>query len=428
MSRLARIIVAMFFALALAEAVSLVERGARGYTDVGVFYRTAVMLRGGAGGELYTRHDAVTDWPISLAPAGLALFQPLALFGSREASIGWAILNVGFLGLSLFVLRRFLKSACGPRFDVVFLWAAMLFVVLSAGSIQVGQFSVLFASCWILFLSAFAAGSLLSAGMFLALPTAIKLYPVMMLAIPISLARSARVGVRTLIGSMLGIVLFSALVPALVYGSRAWDLSASFWHDVILSPTGQVAYMQTLRAANQSLDALLLRYLTYDAAFHPQVAAMPHLQLAREQVLRYADVARVLIFLSTVASVWRWRRHRETFRARDLLVIAALWSCTLYLMLPETKARYAVYTFLGFLPLLEAAVGDDTRPAARARFFQAAQVVLCLILIVGLVPELVKVYGLGFIGAFVLWLANLRLVWNEQALGVRLWAFAEASA
>jgi len=241
MSRLARIIVAMFFALALAEAVSLVERGARGYTDVGVFYRTAVLLRGGAGGELYTRHDAVTDWPISLAPAGLALFQPLALFGSREASIGWAILNVGFLGLSLFVLRRFLKSACGPRFDVVFLWAAMLFVVLSAGSIQVGQFSVLFASCWILFLSAFAAGSFLSAGMFLALPTAIKLYPVMMLAIPISLARSARVGVRTLIGSMLRIVLFSALVPALVYGFRAWDLTASFWHYVILSPIGQVA-------------------------------------------------------------------------------------------------------------------------------------------------------------------------------------------
>ena len=67
------------------------------------------------------------------------------------------------------------------------------------------------------------AGSFLSAGMFLALPTAIKLYPVMMLAIPISLARSARVGVRTLIGSMLRIVLFSALVPALVYGFRAWD-------------------------------------------------------------------------------------------------------------------------------------------------------------------------------------------------------------
>ena len=51
-----------------------------------------------------------------------------------------------------------------------------------------------------------------------------------------------------------------------------------------------------------------------------------------------------------------------------------------------------------------------------------------MVLIVGLVPEPVKVYGLGFIGAFVLWLANLRLVWNEQALGVRLWAFAEASA
>jgi len=133
--------------------------------------------------------DVVTDWPISLTPAGLALLQPLALFRTQGASIGWAIINLGFIGLSMIGLRRVLDSACGPRRDALFSWAAVLFVLLAAASIQVGQFSVLFATCWILFVSAFAGGSYFSAGMLLAIPTAIKLYPVMMLAVPMSLAR-----------------------------------------------------------------------------------------------------------------------------------------------------------------------------------------------------------------------------------------------
>lgn len=427
MSRSLRAILAIVLVVAGVQGVSLVSRGARGYTDVGVFYRTCVLLRGGAGGELYTRHDAVTDWPISLAPAGLALFQPLALFGPLEASIGWALINLGLLGLSIVVLRRFLKSAYDPpRFDVLFSWAAMLFVVLSAGSIQVGQFSVVFVSCWILFLSAFAAGSYSSAGMLLALPTAIKLYPVMMLAVPILLARSARIGLRTLLGFMLGIVIFSVLVPSLVYGSRAWDLNASFWQNVILSPTGQVPYMQTVRASNQSLDAVLLRYLTYEPAFHPQVPAMPHLQFAKDQVLRYANLARSIIFLITMVTVLRWQRRGATVRAHDVLMMSALWSCTLYLILPETKARYAVYTLIGFLPLLEAALSEDKPPNLRVRAF--AEIVFCAIVIGGLLPDAPKVYGIGLVGAVLLWLRNLSLVRNEQAPGLRLWALAQPGA
>jgi len=82
---------------------------------------------------------------------------------------------------------------------------------LSAGSIQVGQFSVLFATCWILFVSAFAGGNYFSAGILLGLPTAIKLYPVMMLAVPISLARNARDGDVVLLKASRGVKLERAL-------------------------------------------------------------------------------------------------------------------------------------------------------------------------------------------------------------------------
>ena len=79
--------------------------------------------------------------------------------------------------------------------------------------------------------------------------------------------------------------------------------------------------------------------------------------------------------------------------AHDVLMMSALWSSTLYLMLPETKARYAVYTFIGFLPLLEAAVNEDEPTAVRVRAF--AEVVFCVILIGGLLPDPPKVYGIG---------------------------------
>jgi hypothetical protein len=414
MSRSARAIVAIVLVAAAAEGVSLVSRGTLGFTDFGVFYRTCLLLRGGAGAELYTRHDVVTDWPISLTPAGLSLFQPLAVFGTRGASIGWAIINLSLVGLSMIGLRRVLNRASGPRSDVLFSWAAVLFVLLSAASIQVGQFSVLFATCWILFVSAFAGGSYFSAGILLGLPTAIKLYPVLMLAVPISLARNAREGVRTLLGFLAGVAIFSALIPFLMYGSRARDLNASFWQNVILNPAGQVAYMQTVRASNQSVDALLLRYLTFDKEFHPEEPAMPHLELPKRQVLRYADLARLLVLGVTVAAVWRWRSGRRTFGAHDVLMMSALWSAALYLILPETKARYAVYTVVAFLPLLERAVNENEPANVRRRAF--AGIALCVMLIGGLMPDPAKVYGIGLIGAVLLWLENLRLISREVRL------------
>ena len=122
-----------------------------------------------------------------------------------------------------------------------------------------------------------------------------------------------RYGLRTLIGFMTGIVVFSALIPAPMYGTRAWDLNASFWQNVILNPAGQVAYMQTVRSSNQSVDALLLRYLTFDKEFHPEEPAMPHLELPKQQVLQYANLARLIILGICRAAVSRWRSRHPTF-------------------------------------------------------------------------------------------------------------------
>ena len=392
------------------QAVSLVRRGSRGDSDVSVFYRTSVLLKTGVGGELYPRPDPVTGWPISLSPTGLTIFQPLASMSPLAASISWALVNLGLLGVSLVGLRDFLRHTTTLP-DQIFPWAAAVFILLSAGTIQVGQFSLLFVTCWILFLNAFVDGRYVRAAVLLAIPSAIKVYPALMLAVPLSMASSAKTGVRHILYFAVGMVIVSLVVPAMVYGSRAWDLYVSFWRNVILSPTGQVPYMQSLQAgANQSLDTVLLRYLSHDPDFHARFTSVPHLHMARETVLVCANLARAAVLLTTIASVCMWRARKGALGAHDVTMMAALWSSALYLMLPETKARYAVYAFLGFLPLLEAASVQAAHSTTSARILLRAQIAAYVVLLLVLLPESVKAYGVGVIGPLTLWAGNAALV------------------
>src|SRR4029079_8351507 len=131
MSRAARGFIALVIVFTLAQAVSLVSRGSRGESDVAVFYRTCRLLATGIGGELYPRLDAVTTWPISLSPTGLAIFQPLASFGPGMAAAGWATFNLILLGFSVVALRTVLTSG-DESLQRVFVPAALLLLILSS--------------------------------------------------------------------------------------------------------------------------------------------------------------------------------------------------------------------------------------------------------------------------------------------------------
>jgi hypothetical protein len=158
----------------------------------------------------------------------------------------------------------------------------------------------------------------------------------------------------------------------------------------------------------------MLRYLSHDPAFHTRYDSVPHLQFARDQVLIFANLARAVIMLVTVGSVWMWRYKRKTVAPHDILTMTALWCSAMYLMLPETRSRYAVYTFIAFIPLLELAAA--AAGSTRARIARRAGILACIILILGLVPASLRVYGVGFIGALLLWLGTVRLVaWGRSA-------------
>ena len=187
--------------------------------------------------------------------------------------------------------------------------AALLLLILASASIQVGQFSVLFVACWLMALRFLVTGRHFWAAFFLAIPTAIKLYPILMLAIPLSLARDIRIAVRHVSCMALSLLITCLLIPAVMYGTRAWALNVSFWQNVILSTAGQVQYMQFPRFGNQSLDAVLLRYLTHEPDFHDVFVNIPHVALDKAGVVAAANLFRVLIVAITVATVWIWRQR-----------------------------------------------------------------------------------------------------------------------
>jgi hypothetical protein len=220
-----------------------------------------------------------------------------------------------------------------------------------------------------------------------------------------------RMGLRQTASVLVGVAIMALVVPAAVYGpARAWDLNVAFWNNVILSQA-QVNFMQALRTgANQSLDTVLLRYLTHDAEYHGLHPDLPHLRLARDAVLQYANLARVLVLLVSAATVWLWRRKRSLTTAHDLMMVAALWSSALYLMLPETKARYAIFTFIGFLPLLEIAATQAEHATDFGPRALRTAIIVCITLIMVFVPDPLEAYGIGVIGSAALWLGNVSLM------------------
>src|SRR5262245_34783000 len=181
MPRATRLVLTVLVAFTVLQGFSLVGRASRADSDFSIFYRNGQLLKLGVGTSLYPRVDAVTGFPISLSPAGLAILQPLSSLGPTAASAVWAVVNLSLVGLSIGVFGRFLRMSNSPRLATLFPAAAMVFMILSAGCIQVGQFSVLFVTCWLLFLLMYQEQRYGWAGVFLALPVAIKVYPLLLL-------------------------------------------------------------------------------------------------------------------------------------------------------------------------------------------------------------------------------------------------------
>ncbi len=385
------------------QAVSLLHRADRGETDFSVFYRAGRLLNRGAGAELYAARDAATGWHRSIPPFGMIAFRGLALLEPGPASVVWAGVNLALLAGGVACLFGIARRLDARREELhrALPWAAALLVILSCGSIQTGQWSVLFVVCWLAYLRADAAGRPLLAGAALAVPISIKFYPVLMAAVPALRRKWTQLAL-----AFAACAIFTVIVVLAVYGARGWDLSASYVGHMFFAEHNLVDFRfreQTL--PNQSLDVAMLRYLTDAPRFHRGSPGVPHLSLPRSDVLAAAHAIRALIVLVAGVAAWRWLRRGPPPRFAAFMM-TALWAATLYLILPETKGRYAVYTLPAFLPLLIAA-GEAEIARRRARHVGLILlIVFCLVCVIGL-PLLLERYTVGLLGPVVLWAVTM---------------------
>ena len=396
--------------LLLSEAVSLVTRAANSESDFSVFYRTAVLLQQGAGASIYDSHDASNGWMRCIPPAGMALLRPLAWFTPLWAGIVWAIVNLLLVAAAIGALRSLIARLDYQRelYQSVFPWAVVIFLLLCTGSIQVGQLSILLIACWIFALLASAQRRPGWAGWWIAVPATIKLYPVLLLIA--TFTKGKKLVIRFIAGFAMGILVMSVIVPFLLYGPCSSAMTSSFFRDIIFNPHGRVAESQANPSAvsNQGIDAVLLRYLCADQKFNSHYPYVPHLEMTPAAAINLANVFRICILIVTVGVLWK--KRQASVSLYFTMLSAAVTSTTLFLILPGAKSRYAVYTFLGFIPLLASAALAQRSGDKKQYHRTVALIIGCLVLVISLIPMALRAYGFGFLGAILLWISSLQAI------------------
>ena len=382
---------------AVTQAHVLVRRATLGRSDFGVLYRTASEMNAGAGPEVYAPRKVNTDWPRCIPPFGMLMFRPLALLEPGPAAIVWSAVNILLLVAGVFCLastyRRIGPSARAYRQSLP--WAAGVLFLLSAWSLQTGQFTAMFAVCCLAFMLAVARGMRLAAAMALAVPVSIKFYHLLIAAVPLVMRDR-----RQLLLLALAVVLLSVGVAYCGFGSRLGALSAGYVRHNFLAENNAVnVRFKAHILPNQAIDVVLLRYLTDVPGLQAPVG---HLSLPRPCVLALAMTLRAAIVLAAGWASWCWVKRRNPTRAAAAVMLTAWWSATLYLILPEHKGRYCAYVFPAYLPILAAAAEAWGARHGRKFIAWAALTVVATVCLIEL-PRCLLRLGVGLVGPAGLW-------------------------
>jgi len=388
---------------------SMLFRVTTGQTDFSIFYRTAQAVQGGVAAEFYGQMDEVTDCHRCISPAGTMLFAYMPWLSLRGAALVWVAFNLGLLVLCAWCLWRLFGRLERQRrlYQRTWPWALVILAVLALDCLQVGQLSLLFTTCWLVALV--ADKGLLAASM-LMLPAAIKLYPALLFALPLGLRRW-----REALWLPVAAVLVGLLLPWPLYGRHLLEMWAGFSHYMIFSSESSrvVSMINPYLPSNQSLDVTVLRYLADLPDFGRVYPWFPHLALSPAWAMRITLALKLGLLLVTGAAAWRLGSRAAVQPRWTALVMLGLWSVTLHLLLPETKARYAVYAFPAWLPVLALLTARHRHRRLPLRY--GVLVGLGLVSQVQLMPPEVRIFGPSLVATAALWAVLLRVAWQAPA-------------
>jgi hypothetical protein len=386
------------------------KRTWRGETDFSVFLRAGAALCQGEGATLYERLDQQTGWFNCIPPAGMGPFMLLSMVPRVAAAVIWVLLNVAVLLICVHLLKRIYAQLSQGRIDyeATLPFALTLLFVLGAVCVQTGQTSILFMACWLGYVLVSVNRRHALAGFLIALPAAIKLYPILFASLPVLRKKWSELG-------WIGIWLIGLtfVIPGIIFGPNVIEMSSSFVKNQILDKDGRAMEAADPKpASNQGLDGVMVRYLSYVPEFHDKHPEFPHAELEVDSVVSIANTLRIIVILVTIFASIRWLRSDTP---DPPLFLLALWCAALYVVLPGAKGRYAIYAFPAFLPVLAAAhrafrIGDIASGRKALVLVVAAAALLLQI-----VPDSILYYGIGMIGPILHWKFLLR----SSAVGAR---------
>lgn len=321
--RLARCLVGVgVAALLIALGVNVYYRAvvsAQVRSDFHVFHAAGRAVL--AGEDPYAvRHPR--GWGFFYPPTMAALMTPLARLPIGPAAVAWY--GVSALAL-LWSARRVHQLVCDavgrPAGWIVLLAFSANFGPIVSG-LQRGQISVILFAVGVEAIWQHATGRRRAAGAWIALGAALKVYPALLLLLP--LARRDR---HCVLGFAVTLALLVALPPAIAMGpQRAWDATWTWTRTVLLpfvsaGPAPErdaFASIDLLSPSNQSVFAVAGRWLCR-AATTPDDPAIAVADLPLPVARAIAALAAVAVVVLLAAAAWRRPR------ARDL----TLWSLVL---------------------------------------------------------------------------------------------------
>ncbi|HEV3119484.1 MAG TPA: glycosyltransferase family 87 protein [Gemmataceae bacterium] len=415
-----------FLVLLVAFGVLVEKRTAflsRKMGDLDAYLRPAWAVR--VGQDMYQLKDDV-GWHYNYPPLFAILMTPLAdpplgadrtgmLPFAASAAI-WYVLNLILLGFAVHHLARALEEASPDpvvrsqpwgcrRWWYLRLWPILACLPPIGGSLMRGQVNMLVLALLCGMMAALVRRQSFRAGVWLAFPICIKVYPAFLLLHP--LWRRDR---RCLAGCALGLLVGLVLVPAAVFGlPRTWEYYQEYANVTLLPGMGLGSdktraeeLIQVTATDSQSLLAMFHNTIYVDRGQRPREASTP---------VRLAALA-VGGSLTLVALLAASRRRRET--ATTTVLFPSTLVLLMLLLSPVCHLHYFAFSVPLVMALLDRAWQCHALPWPGFG--------LALLLVANLVANtlpnvpgfnLVRDVGLATYGNLVLWIAALVVLFQR---------------
>jgi hypothetical protein len=393
--------------------------------DLGVYLRAAWAVR--TGNDIYTVTD--NQWHYSYPPLLAILLVPLAdappgadagglMPFAVSAGLCYA-LSLVFLFLGAHWLAAALEATstdpavrAQPRFCrrwwILRLWPVLACLPPIGHTLMRGQVNLLVLAMLCAAVAAVIRGRRFRAGLWLAGPMCIKIFPAFLLLYPLW-----RRDGRCLAGCALGLTVGLALVPVAVFGpARTWDYYQELT-DVLIRPalgsgTDQSRAKELIEVTatdSQSIQATLHNTLHLDPATRPT-------QVARGVRLVSLAAGGGLTLLVLLAAGWR----RPQDGCREVIFFGAL-ILNMLLLSPVCHLHY----FCLAVPLIGGLIAARWEQTGVPLLGLALSLLLGTFVVANTLPhfpvfQVLRDAGLAMYGSLALWCAGVVVLWRRGKL------------